>query len=77
MGTKISWTDETWNVAIGCSKVSDGCLRCYAEKMAIRLAKIEESKTPFKPKYSRVTINGKVSKNMAEWPKELRVQEEI
>ena len=30
MSTKIAWTDETWNVTIGCTKVSDGCDNCYA-----------------------------------------------
>lgn len=36
--TKISWTDASWNVIVGCSKCSPGCLNCYAEKMAVRLA---------------------------------------
>lgn len=27
--TDISWTDSTWNVARGCTKVSDGCKFCY------------------------------------------------
>ena len=37
MGTKIPWTDETWNPVVGCTKISAGCKNCYAEKMAIRL----------------------------------------
>ncbi len=37
MATKIPWTDETWNPAVGCTKVSEGCTNCYAEKMAVRL----------------------------------------
>jgi len=36
--TKIEWTDVTWNVVTGCSKVSAGCANCYAERMAKRLA---------------------------------------
>jgi len=35
--TKIEWTNETWNPIIGCSKISEGCQNCYAEKMAFRL----------------------------------------
>ena len=35
--TKIEWTDSTWNPATGCTKVSAGCMHCYAEKMANRL----------------------------------------
>ena len=37
-GTKIEWTDFSWNPIIGCSKVSAGCENCYAERMAARLA---------------------------------------
>jgi len=37
MSTKIAWTDETWNPIVGCSKVSEGCRNCYAERMARRL----------------------------------------
>jgi len=35
--TKIEWTDATWNPVTGCSKISAGCLHCYAERMAVRL----------------------------------------
>jgi protein gp37 len=34
--TKIEWTDETWNVVTGCTKVSPGCDNCYAETFAER-----------------------------------------
>lgn len=34
----IEWTDDTWNPVSGCSKVSLGCIHCYAERMAKRLA---------------------------------------
>jgi protein gp37 len=35
--SRIQWTDETWNPVVGCTKVSAGCLNCYAETMAVRL----------------------------------------
>jgi protein gp37 len=35
--TTIEWTDMTWNPVTGCSKVSQGCKFCYAERMARRL----------------------------------------
>jgi len=35
--THIEWTESTWNPVTGCSKVSAGCLNCYAERMAKRL----------------------------------------
>lgn len=38
MTTKIEWADVTWNPVTGCSKISDGCVNCYAERMARRLA---------------------------------------
>lgn len=38
MGSRIEWTDETWNPLLGCRKVSAGCANCYAETMANRLA---------------------------------------
>ena len=47
-GTKIEWTDKTWNPITGCTKKSAGCKHCYAEIMSRRL------KAMGKPKY----ING-------------------
>lgn len=35
--SKIEWTESTWNPVTGCTKVSDGCKYCYAERMAKRL----------------------------------------
>jgi protein gp37 len=36
--TGISWTDQTWNPIRGCSRVSEGCRNCYAERVAARFA---------------------------------------
>jgi protein gp37 len=33
----IEWTEATWNPVTGCTKISPGCLHCYAERMALRL----------------------------------------
>jgi len=35
--SSIEWTESTWNPVSGCSKISPGCLNCYAERMAKRL----------------------------------------
>lgn len=35
--SSIEWTESTWNPVTGCTKVSPGCLNCYAETMARRL----------------------------------------
>lgn len=34
--TGIEWTDKTWNPATGCTKISEGCLHCYAEEITKR-----------------------------------------
>lgn len=36
--SKIEWTDATWNPVRGCSRVSAGCTRCYAERIAGRFS---------------------------------------
>ena len=36
--TGIEWTDATWNPVTGCTKVSQGCKHCYAERDWNRLA---------------------------------------
>lgn len=35
--TKIEWTECSWNPVTGCTKISEGCLNCYAAKFANRL----------------------------------------
>ena len=35
--SRIEWTEVTWNPVTGCTKVSEGCRRCYAERMSNRL----------------------------------------
>lgn len=36
--TTIEWTDATWNPIRGCSRVSEGCRNCYAERIAARFS---------------------------------------
>ena len=36
--TKKEWATTTWSPITGCTKISDGCKNCYAERMAKRLA---------------------------------------
>ena len=42
--TKIEWTDNTWNPVTGCSKITAGCVNCYAEVMARRLQAMGQDK---------------------------------
>ena len=32
--TNISWANKTWNVIVGCEKISPACKRCYAMYVA-------------------------------------------
>lgn len=34
--TLISWTNVTWNPTHGCSRVSEGCRHCYAERLSLQ-----------------------------------------
>jgi protein gp37 len=34
--SKIQWTDATWNPVTGCTRVSEGCTHCYAERDSAR-----------------------------------------
>ena len=43
--TGIAWTDATWNPVRGCTRISEGCRRCYAEIMAARFC--GEPESPF------------------------------
>lgn len=36
MTTSIAWTNETWNPTTGCSRVSEGCRHCYAERLSLK-----------------------------------------
>ena len=35
--SSIEWTESTWNPLTGCTKISEGCKNCYAERLARRL----------------------------------------
>ena len=34
--SKIEWTESTWNPVTGCTKISEGCQHCYAERFINR-----------------------------------------
>lgn len=40
----IEWTDATWNPIRGCSRVSQGCVNCYAEKQAARIQRMDRGR---------------------------------
>ncbi|MFB6319894.1 DUF5131 family protein [Saccharicrinis sp. FJH54] len=62
--SKIEWTESTWNPITGCTKISDGCKNCYAERMAKRLYAMGT------PKYSnafRLTLHPDVLDEPYSW----------
>lgn len=54
--SKISWTEHTWNVITGCTKISPGCKNCYAEKMFKRLVAMR-SEDYVERKFSDVQVH--------------------
>ena len=42
--TKINWTNKSWNLISGCTKISQGCQNCYAEIMTRRLNAMGQAK---------------------------------
>jgi protein gp37 len=52
--SKISWTDATWNPVVGCTKVSEGCKNCYAERDHNKRHKaFQEGKLQNVPQYAK------------------------
>jgi len=68
--SSIEWTEATWNPVTGCSKVSDGCRHCYAERMALRLQALGQ------PNYRRgfaVTLHPAALRLPTTWKRPRRV----
>ncbi len=58
--SQIEWTDATWNVVTGCSRVSRGCQNCYAERLAATRLKHHPSRAGLADKHGwtgRVRFN--------------------
>lgn len=71
MATKIEWTNETWNVVTGCSKISPGCAHCYADRMSKRLA--GRCRYPAAPHNFDVTLHPDRLEEPLRWKKPRRV----
>ena len=44
VGSGIEWTEATWNPTTGCTKISPGCVNCYAEVLTKRLKAMGQKK---------------------------------
>jgi protein gp37 len=53
VSTIISWTDETWNPTTGCSRISEGCRHCYAERLSLKFG---WSKKPWTAANSKLNV---------------------
>lgn len=61
----IEWTDHTFNPWIGCTRVSPGCVNCYAESFAFRFKKAD-----WGPTARRVKTSVAYWKKPLQWNKE-------
>lgn len=64
--TGINWTEATWNPLVGCSRVSEGCRHCYAEREAANRLRTS-------PKYQGLAVIG--ANGEPRWTGEVRLWE--
>lgn len=69
-GSKIEWTDATWNPVRGCVKVSAGCKRCYAETFAERFRGVPNH--PYQQGFEPRLVENKLSEPLF-WAQPRRV----
>jgi protein gp37 len=67
--TGIEWTDATWNPIRGCSRVSEGCRHCYAEKDANRFS------GPGKPYEGLIQLDPATGKGNGKWSGQIKFVE--
>ena len=68
--SKIEWTDHTFNPWMGCTKVSDGCKHCYAE----REMDGHWHKVQWGPQGTRVRTSAQMWRKPLKWNKTLWVE---
>lgn len=64
--SKIEWTDHTFNPWIGCTRVSPGCMHCYAESFTKRYGSAQ-----WGPTAPRVKTSAAYWKKPLKWNKEV------
>lgn len=79
-GTKIQWTDATWNLINGCTVVSPGCEHCYAMRLAATRLRNHPSREGLarmhkgKPQWTgEVTFNRAVALDPFKWTRPRRI----
>ena len=79
--TSIEWADSVWNPFVGCTRVSAGCQKCYAERFTARFAGIPGHKfegvsknTPQGPRWTgKVSLAEKDIDQPLHWKKPRRI----
>lgn len=69
--TKIEWATHSWSPITGCSKISEGCRNCWAERMARRLA--GRYGYPEAPHHFDVTVHDDKMDQPLRWKKPRRI----
>ena len=64
--SRIEWTETTWNPVTGCTKISQGCKHCYADRMSRRLQAMGVAK--YRDGFS-VAIHPQVLRDPLRWRK--------
>lgn len=72
--TGIAWTEATWNPLAGCSRVSEGCRHCYAERMAWRLVNMAPDRVS-SPYFGLVSMGQESNFKEPRWSGEVRLVE--
>lgn len=67
MSTGIPFCDYTWNPASGCTKISEACENCYAEKQAYALQK--KNTAGYKENGFKFTMYQSRIENLSHWKK--------
>ena len=68
----IEWTDATWNPVTGCTKVSQGCKNCYAERDWVRLSANPKS-VYYLRKFTDVAVHADRLDQPGRWSKPRRI----
>lgn len=69
----IEWTEATWNPVTGCTKVSQGCKNCYAERDWQRLSKNPTAKAYYGRKFTNVQCHPERLDQPLRWRKPRRI----
>lgn len=75
--TAIEWSDATWNPITGCTRVSRGCGRCYAERLAATRLRDHPSRRGLTDPHGRwtgeVRFNGQWLDQPLRWKRPRRI----